>query len=70
MTGTVESFAPARGVGFLRGSDGRRYFFQLRDCDALEDQLPTIGEQLAFTAGRDRQGLRAVAIVRPYPVSH
>jgi len=55
--GTVESFDPQRGYGFVMGLDGISY--HLHRSELLEGRLPHSGQQLMFFAGERQNRPRA-----------
>jgi cold shock CspA family protein len=57
--GTVISWHPARGHGFLRADHGGEFFIGRRDLLRYGIQNLQIGQRLAFDAARDGLGRRA-----------
>lgn len=57
MEGTVTSFLPSKGFGFVAGDDGRDYFVHQGD---LVDQVPLIdGQRVVFEESATPKGYRA-----------
>lgn len=57
MEGTISSFLPSKGYGFLRGDDGRDYF--VHGNDILERQAVIEGQRVAFEEAATPKGYRA-----------
>ncbi|QNK00110.1 cold-shock protein [Dyella telluris] len=58
MEGTVSSFLPGKGYGFIQGDDGRSYF--LHGADVLDGAAKiTDGQRLSFDASATPKGYRA-----------
>lgn len=53
LRGTVESFDPRKGYGFVRGSDGVTYY--LHWSEVIDQHMPYAGSSVMFFAG-SRQG--------------
>ncbi|MEW9573808.1 cold-shock protein [Rhodanobacter sp. Si-c] len=62
MEGTISSFLPSKGYGFLRGDDGRDYFLHCNDI--AEAQAVVEGQRVAFEESTTPKGYRA-RCVRP-----
>lgn len=58
MDGTVSSFLPAKGYGFVRGDDGRDYFLHQADLDQADD-TPIEGQRITFEETATPKGYRA-----------
>ena len=59
MNGTVKNINKDNGYGFIRGEDGKEYFFHrsaLKNCD-MEDM--TRGREVTFEDAEGAKGLRA-----------
>ena len=66
MEGTISSFLPSKGYGFLRGDDGRDYF--VHHYDIIEMQVVVEGQRVAFEESATPKGYRARR-VRPMAVT-
>ena len=53
LRGTVESFDPRKGYGFVRGSDAVTYY--LHWSEVIDQHMPYAGSSVMFFAG-SRQG--------------
>lgn len=53
LRGTVESFDPRKGYGFVRGDDGVTYY--LHRSEMTDQHMPYVGSSVMFFAG-SRQG--------------
>lgn len=57
MEGTISTFLPSKGYGFLRGDDGRDYFVHCNDI--TESQAVVEGQRVAFEEAATPKGYRA-----------
>lgn len=57
MEGTVKSFLPSKGYGFVRGDDGNDYYLHGRDM--LDGHAPRQGLRVAFEEAATPKGYRA-----------
>lgn len=57
MEGTISSFLPSKGYGFLRGDDGRDYFVHCNDI--IEPDAVVEGQRVAFEESTTPKGYRA-----------
>ncbi len=60
MRGTVKSFLPEKAYGFIRGEDGRDYFFHLNDLVNRFEPVPL--QTVYFDPTATRKGLKARSI--------
>jgi len=66
VEGTISSFLPSKGYGFLRGDDGRDYF--VHHDDIIETQAVVEGQRVVFEESATPKGYRARR-VRPMAVT-
>ena len=57
MEGTISSFLPGKGYGFLRGDDGRDYFVHRNDV--IEPRAVVEGQRVVFEESATPKGYRA-----------
>lgn len=57
MEGTVTSFLPGKGYGFVRGDDGRDYYLHASDCECAEQVIE--GRRVGFEEAATPKGYRA-----------
>ncbi|HEX2222353.1 MAG TPA: cold shock domain-containing protein [Candidatus Limnocylindria bacterium] len=62
-TGTIKRVIAERGFGFIRGDNGKEYFFHRDELpESVEFDRLVGGEQVTFEAERTPKGDRAVKI--------
>jgi len=57
LKGTIESFDPTRGYGFIRGDDGIAY--HLHRSEVMNGRLPLANQKVQFYAGTRQERPRA-----------
>lgn len=55
MKGTVEEWNDAKGFGWVK-AEGKRYFIHIKECDRRGGRRPRVGDEVAFSAGKDEKG--------------
>ena len=45
--GTIISFFPERGFGFVKSDDARNLFFHISDCASLKEEIE-VGKRVTF----------------------
>lgn len=60
VNGTVKSFSPLHGYGFISGTDGENYFFHNDEWSVRVP--PTEGLKVMFEPTKTPKGLRALNI--------
>ena len=61
LGGFIDRLITDRGFGFIKGLDGKRYFFHASECDYPFDSLST-GDQMSFEITPSPKGPKAVKV--------
>ena len=64
MKGTVKNFKKDRGFGFIKGEDGKDYFFHYSEIQAEGYRSAEPGEEVEFEPSDGDRGLRASKVVK------
>lgn len=64
MNGIIKRKLMEKNFGFIRGEDGKEYFFHRSDCIAVPFEQIAEGQQVTFQEEHSQKGPRA-ANVRP-----
>ena len=59
MTGTVKKIVREKNFGFIKGQDGREYFFHRSCLKNIEFEDLTEGREVTFEDAEGDRGLRA-----------
>jgi CspA family cold shock protein len=62
MTGEIKNINREKGFGFIRGTDGREYFFHRSACIGIEFEDLNRGREVTFDAEEGTKGPRAERI--------
>lgn len=55
MRGTVVEWNDAKGFGWVQAA-GKRYFIHIKECDRRGGRRPRVGDEVAFSVGKDEKG--------------
>lgn len=59
MNGTVKHFYPEKGYGFIKGEDGKEYFFHRSACKNVDAATLKDGDEVTFEDAEGAKGPRA-----------
>lgn len=59
MTGTIKTLLKDKGCGFIRGEDGKEYFFHYTALQGVKFDELTVQRQVTFEPGEGAKGPRA-----------